>query len=157
LFAGSDHADGDRQVEARPFLFHIGWREVDGSAAESEAEAGVDQGGHHTIAGFLNRHIRKPNDNDQRISVTGVDFHLDRIRFDAADRGGTNLGQHDSVMNQRGGKRNDFLQHFRIVLAGETPLGWLCQMGTLFNAMFFASHLQLTTRIDLCLTNYPVS
>ena len=34
------------------------------------------------------------NNHDQRISITGVDFHFDRIRFDAADGGGTDLGQH---------------------------------------------------------------
>jgi hypothetical protein len=32
LFAGGQHADGDGQVEARPLLFHVGGREVDGRA-----------------------------------------------------------------------------------------------------------------------------
>ena len=57
LFAGGDHADGDGQVEARPFLLHVGRGQVDGGAAESEAEAGIDQRGHHPVAGFLDRGI----------------------------------------------------------------------------------------------------
>ncbi|HSA11566.1 MAG TPA: hypothetical protein P5205_14460 [Candidatus Paceibacterota bacterium] len=34
------------------------------------------------------------NNHDERVAVAGIDFHLDRIRFDAADRGGADLGQH---------------------------------------------------------------
>ena len=43
------------------------------------------------------------------ITVPSIDPHLERIRFDATDGSRTNLGQHRSVMRQRGGKRNGFL------------------------------------------------
>ena len=59
LFAGGHHADGDGQVEARPFLLHVRRGQVDGGAAEGEAEAGVDQRRHHPVARFLDRGVRQ--------------------------------------------------------------------------------------------------
>ena len=36
LFAGRQHAEGDGQIETRPFLLHVGRREIDGRAAQRE-------------------------------------------------------------------------------------------------------------------------
>ena len=43
------------------------------------------------LLSFQNVHIKVPR---KRIPVTGINLDLDRIRFDAADRGRTDLGQH---------------------------------------------------------------
>jgi hypothetical protein len=72
LFAGGDHADGDRQIEAWPFFLHVGGREVDRGAAEGEVIAGVDQGGRDTIARLLHCGVGKTDDNDQRIAEAAL-------------------------------------------------------------------------------------
>src|ERR1019366_10598518 len=92
LFAGGNHADGDGQVEAWPLFLYVRWGKVDRGPTESEAEAGVDQGGCHTVAGFLNRSIRKPNDDNKRVAVAGVDFDFDWICFNPANCRRTDLG-----------------------------------------------------------------
>ena len=89
LFARGQHADGDGQIEARPFLFHIGGREVDGGAAHRKFEAGIGQRGRDAVARFLHGGVRQADDDDDRVAVTGVDLDFDGIRFNAVDRGGT--------------------------------------------------------------------
>ena len=90
LFAGGQHAQRNRQIKSRSLLFHVGGREIDGRAAHREFEAGIAEGGGHTVARFLYRGVRQPDDDNQRVAPTGVDFDLDGIRFDAIERGGTN-------------------------------------------------------------------
>ena len=46
----------------------------------------------------------KPDDDDDGVPVPGIDFHLDRIRFDAVDGGGTDLGQHGHSYGRGSGK-----------------------------------------------------
>jgi hypothetical protein len=41
LLAGGDHADGNRQIEARPFLPHVRRGQVAGPAAKGETEAPI--------------------------------------------------------------------------------------------------------------------
>jgi len=41
------------------------------------------------------------------VSVPGIDFHFDRVGFDAVDCGGTDLGQHGLVMVKQQQKRNN--------------------------------------------------
>ena len=44
------------------------------------------------------------NDHNNSISITGVDFHFDRIGFDAANSGRTDLGQHGHRYGRDEGK-----------------------------------------------------
>ena len=92
LFAGGQHADGDGQIEARPFLFHVGGREIDGGAAHRKFEAGIGERRRDAVARFLHGGIRQADDDDERVALAGVDLDFDRIGFDAVDGGGTNLG-----------------------------------------------------------------
>ena len=101
LFAGGQHADGDGQVEARPFLFHVGGREVDGGAPHRKFETGIGERGGDAVARFLHRGIRQADDDDQGVAVTGVDLDFDRIRFNAIERGGTDLCKAWRKLNQR--------------------------------------------------------
>ena len=90
LFAGGQHAERDGQVEARPFLFHVGGREVDGRAAHRKFEAGIGERGRDAVARFLHRGVRQADDDDQGVAPTGVDLDFDGIGFDAVERRGTN-------------------------------------------------------------------
>ena len=92
LFAGGQHAERDGQIEARPFLFHVGGREIDGRAAHREFEAGIGERGGDAVARFLHRGVRQADDDDQRVAPAGVDLDFDRIRFNAIERRGTDLG-----------------------------------------------------------------
>jgi hypothetical protein len=46
------------------------------------------------------------NGHDTGPARTGIGLDFDRLRFDAADRSGTKLGQHAKVMATAGGKCN---------------------------------------------------
>ena len=50
LLAGGEHADADRQIEARALLADVGRGEVDGNAAQRHLEAGVGEGGGDAVA-----------------------------------------------------------------------------------------------------------
>ena len=89
LFAGGQHAQRNGQIETRPFLFHVGGREIDGRAAHRKFEAGIGERGRHAVARFLHRGVRQADDDDQRVAPTGIDFDFDGIRFNAVERGGT--------------------------------------------------------------------
>jgi hypothetical protein len=87
LFAGSQHADGDGQIKARPFLFHVGRREVDGGAAHREFETGIDERGRDAVARFLHGGVRQADDDDERVTPAGVDLHFDGVSLNAVDGG----------------------------------------------------------------------
>ena len=86
LLAGGEDADGDGQVETRAFLFHIGGREVDGSAAHGKFETGVDQRGGDAVARFFHRGVRQTDDDDEGVALTGIDLDFDGVGFDAVAR-----------------------------------------------------------------------
>ena len=65
LFAGGEHPNGDGQIKARPFLFHVGGREVDGGAAHRKFEAGIGERGGDAVARFLHGGVRQADDDDQ--------------------------------------------------------------------------------------------
>ena len=94
LFAGRQHPQRDGQIETRPFLFHVGGREVDGRAAHRKFEAGIGERGRDAVARFLHRGVRQADDDNQRVAPAGVDFDFDRIGFNAVERGGTDLREH---------------------------------------------------------------
>ena len=106
LFARREHPDGDGQVETRPLFFDVGRSEIDRGAAKSEIKPGIDQRRHYPVPGFLHRGVGKADDNDDRVSVPGIDFDLNGISFDAVDGGGTSLGQHSSSVVRPSAKCN---------------------------------------------------
>ncbi len=73
------HAEGDRQVETRTFLADVGGGEVDGDAPHRRLKRRVQQRGHHPVAALFYGRIRKSNDDDLEIAMSGVDFNLHRI------------------------------------------------------------------------------
>ena len=118
LFAGGQHADGDGQIEARPFLFHVGGREIDGRAAHRKFEAGIGQRGRDAVARFLHRRVRQTDDDDEGVAPAGVDLDFDRKGFNAIDGGGTNPGEHGRMLRNLKRKGN-------AVLAAASAVGWL--------------------------------
>jgi hypothetical protein len=91
LFAGGEHANGDGEIKARTFLFHIGGREVDGGAAHGEFETGIGQRGGDAILRFADGGIGQADDDDFGIAPAGVDLDFDGIRVDAVDCRRTDL------------------------------------------------------------------
>src|SRR5207248_246388 len=49
LLAGGQHPDGNREIEARSFLFDICRREIDRRAAESERKSRINQRSHYAV------------------------------------------------------------------------------------------------------------
>jgi len=88
LFAGGQHADGDGQVEARPLLFHVGGREVDGRASHRKFETGIRERGGDAVARFLHRGVRQSDDDDEGVAVTGIDLDFNRKSFNPVERSG---------------------------------------------------------------------
>ncbi len=96
FFRGRDHAERDRQIEARAFLFDIGRREIDRGPPARPKIAAVADRGRDPIAAFLHRRIRQSDDHDVGIAVGGVDLDLDFVSIDAEDGGGVDPGEHDA-------------------------------------------------------------
>ncbi len=95
LFADRDHAERDRQIEARSFLLNVGRREIDRrSSARPEITAVADRR-RDAVAALLHGGVGQPNDDDVRIASGAVDLDFDFIGIDAIDRGGINLCQHE--------------------------------------------------------------
>ena len=70
LFPGGEHAQRDGQVEARPFLFHVGGREVDGRAPHRKFETGIGERGRNAVARFLHRGIRQADNDNYWVEIT---------------------------------------------------------------------------------------
>ncbi len=100
LLAGCQHAERDGQIKTRPFLFHVGGREIDGRAAHREFVAGIGERGRHPVARFLHRRVRQPDDDDEGLAPAGVDLDFDRERFNAVERGGANFREHEKFLRQ---------------------------------------------------------
>ena len=64
LFAGRQHSERDGQIKARPLLFHVGGREVDGRAAHRKFVAGIGERGRDAVARFLDRRVRQTDDDN---------------------------------------------------------------------------------------------
>jgi hypothetical protein len=96
FFRGRDHAEGDRQIEARTFLFDIGRREIDRGAPARPKIAAVADRGRDPIAAFFHCRIRQSHDHDVRIAVRGVNLDLDFVSIDTEDGGGVDPGEHEA-------------------------------------------------------------
>ena len=110
LFARRQHPERDGQIEARPLLFHVGGREVDGRAAHRKFVAGIGERGRHAVARFLHRGVRQADDDNQRVAPAGVDLDFDRKSFDAVERGGADLREHGILMAEIERNSNVYFQ-----------------------------------------------
>ena len=63
-FRGVEDAEGDGEIKAGAFLFHVGRREVDGDAARRKPEAAVVKGGADPRVGFPYRGVGKSYQNE---------------------------------------------------------------------------------------------
>ena len=100
LLADGEDSDGDGKIETRPFLLHVGGREIDGGAAEDVFEAAVFDGGLDAVAGFLDRRVGQPDNDDRRQSPPCINFDFDRIGIDTEDRCGVNLSEHPQLITK---------------------------------------------------------
>ena len=90
----------DGQVEARPFFFHVGGREIDRRFAHRKFVAGIGQRGGNTVARFLHGGVRQADDDDQRFAVAAVHLDLDGVGVNAVQGGGADTGEHWGFLRQ---------------------------------------------------------
>ena len=96
LPAAGEHAQRDRQVERAGVLGQLGRGEVDDDAVARADEAAVGQGPLDAVRAFLDGRFGQA-DEDRLGQRAGRDIHLDfdRHGFDADEREGVELGEHD--------------------------------------------------------------
>jgi hypothetical protein len=92
LFAGGQHSNRNRQIEAWPFFFHIGGRKVDGGFAHRKFVAGIGERGGDAVLGFLDRRVRQADECDEGFAVTAVHLYLDGVSVNPVQGCRTNLG-----------------------------------------------------------------
>jgi hypothetical protein len=92
LFARRQHAQGDGQIETRTFLLDVGGRQIDGGPPQGKLKPGIVDGGADAVPRLFDGRVRQPDDDHDCVSPSRIDFHLDRVRVDTLDRGGTYLG-----------------------------------------------------------------
>ena len=85
LARGGQDAERDRQIEAAGLLGKVGGRQVDGDAPRRHVEAGVLQGGAHTVLGFAHFRVGKADDGHGGKTVGQVDFDADGGGFHAGE------------------------------------------------------------------------
>ena len=79
-----------------PFLFYIGWREIDRGPPARPKIAAIADRGRDPVAALLYRRIRQTNDHNVRIAIGGINLDLDFVSVDAEDGGGVDPGEHDA-------------------------------------------------------------
>ena len=79
LPAGRQHADGDRQVEARARLAHVRGREVHRDALLREVEPGVQQRRADPLARLADGAVRQPDERERREPAADVDLDGDLV------------------------------------------------------------------------------
>src|ERR1700744_2268506 len=94
LFTRGQHSQRNGQIKPRPFFFYIGRCEIDGRTSHWKFIAPIDEGSCDPVAGFLYRGTRPAHNDDERIAIACIDFHLNRISIYAGERGGADLSKH---------------------------------------------------------------
>jgi hypothetical protein len=103
------HAQGNRQVEARAFFFDIGRSEIDRRASARPTVTAVGHGGGHAVFAFFDRSVRQTNYNNLRVTAPLVDFDFHLERLGTVEGGGIDLGQHDALFVGRVRMRDQIL------------------------------------------------
>ncbi len=90
--AGRQHAEGNREVERRAGLSHVGGCEIHGDAFLWELEPRVADRGLHAIAALADGRVRQSDHHQRRQSEAQVDFDgngdgLDAVQCRRLDRG----------------------------------------------------------------------
>ena len=87
-------AERDRQVERRPRLAHVRWREVDGDAVRRKLEAGVPDGRSHAVAALAHGRVRQSHHREVGKPERHIHLDVDRVGIDAEDRRAAQAGKH---------------------------------------------------------------
>src|SRR5439155_4779391 len=91
---GAQNADRDRQIQRRPFLFHIRRREVDQGAVRGVSEAAVDDRTMDAFDALLYRRLRQPHDGRLlQASLPAIDLDLAEQRIDPQENEAMSPGQ----------------------------------------------------------------
>ena len=91
---GRDHAERDREIEARAFLLNVGWGEIDRGPPARPIITAVADRGRDPILAFFDRGVGQADDHDPWVAAGGVNLDLDFVGVDAVDGGGVNSGEH---------------------------------------------------------------
>jgi hypothetical protein len=91
---GRQQTKGDRKVEGRPGLAHVGRRQIDGDAVVRELESRVANGRPHPVAAFAHRCVGQADHREVRQAKR--DVHLDQHweGIDPEHGGATEAGKH---------------------------------------------------------------
>lgn len=94
LLGERDHADGDGQVETRPFLAKIGRREIDRDELAGPAQPAIFHRGDDPVDALAHRGIGQTDEFEIDLAhIRGIHFDLDRHGVDAMNGSGINAGQ----------------------------------------------------------------
>ena len=111
---GRQDSERDGQVVTRPLLAQMPGREVDRGAGAGRTEAAVHKRGDDAVVGLFHRGVRQPHEHELGFThLAGVDLDVDRLGFDALQRGGRDGGQHGPTRPCRSGERRTLFRHDR--------------------------------------------
>jgi hypothetical protein len=74
---GRENTKGNRQVEGRPDLGHVGRGQVDRDLVRWKLEAGIADRAPHAIAAFADARVGQADHRERREAERHVDFHVD--------------------------------------------------------------------------------
>jgi hypothetical protein len=104
LLRGRDHAERDREIEARAFLLNVGRSEIDRCAPARPIVTAVADRGRDAILAFLHRRVGQAHDHDFGVAAGGVDLDLDFVSVHAVNGRGINPGEHGFERVRRSGR-----------------------------------------------------
>ena len=93
-FRDRNHSERDRKVEARPFFFDVGWRQIDRRSLARPFVGAVRNRCSDAILAFLHGGIGQTDDDHLWIARAGVDLDFHFVSVNAINRGRINLSQH---------------------------------------------------------------
>ena len=92
-----EHAERNRQIEARALFAHVGRRQVDGDAMGRKLEPRVADRAANPIAALTDAGVGQSHHGEAGQAERHVDLDLDRERLDPVDRRGPHAGEHASA------------------------------------------------------------
>ena len=88
LSARAKDPQGDRELEAGPFFAALGRRQIHRDSTKRELKARIADGGAHPLPRFLDRRIRKADDDQGGQAVRDIDLDRDESCLEAPERAG---------------------------------------------------------------------